>query len=232
VSHTTENLHVRGVGLPRVIAAIEKRLGTHRFERVPDRERARAEKSGAELLRVTLRRDGAWTTIALVDEDLEAWGEHLSRELDRSVLTIWTWDGESSVIATRWKRGKKKGRLDLLQEAYRGDDGRARAPAKVLWPWLPKEERAALLLAGIPLVDRATGAGTGDRELDKLLDGFDDVEASEVVDADAPDVDDAVYVPLETSVHAIGAAVGMANPLVNPWDEAEGDLQLVFRRAR
>lgn len=237
MSRTTENLHVRGVRVERVITAVEKRLRAQGFERVPEVERARVERTDPNLLRIGLRREGPWTSVAdprgfgsfghAADGDLDGWGRDLSRELDRSVLAIWTWDGEGCVIATRWKRGKKRGSLELPGHARRGDDGRPRAPAKVLWPWLPKKEREAILRDGIALVARATG--TGDAELDELLEGFDDLER---LDAEYEVEGGEVVVPLETSVGAIGAAVGLATPTFSPWDEGEGDRELLFRRRR
>jgi hypothetical protein len=164
----------------------------------------------------------------LADGDLEGWGRALSRELDRSVLAIWTWDGESSVSVTRWKRGKKRGSFELLRDATRGADGKPRAPAKVLWPWLPKKEREAILRDGIPLVEKAPG--TGDAELDALLEGFDEGDADESADEEGED--GLLWVSLETSLAAIGAAVGLEDPTLNPYDDEDGDTQLLFRPKR
>lgn len=235
MSRTTETLHVYGVRIQRVRVAVESHLSARGFEPIPEIERARAERLEPQIIRIGLRREGKWTTIAdargasgfgryAVDGDLEGWGRLLSRELDRSVLAIWTWDGEASLIATRYKRGKRRGRLELLDQAWRGEDGRPRAPAKVFWPWLPKNERETIVRDGIPLAKHRTN--TGDAELDDLLDGFDDVDDL------ATDDDDLVYVPLETAVAAIGAAVGMKNPALNPWELEDGDEELVFRRRR
>jgi hypothetical protein len=246
MSRTTENLHVRGVRVARVIGAIERYLATQGYERVPDTERARAERTVPDLLRIGLRRERRWTTIAdergfggfgqHADGDLEGWGRALSRELDRSVLAIWTWDGESAVTATRWKRGKRRGSLELLRDATRGADGKPRAPAKVLWPWLPKKERDGILRDGIALVEKSTSTSTststGDAALDALLEDFDDVDdesESESEDADEDGDDDVVYVPLETSVGAIGRAIGIEEPILDPCDERDGDAQLLFR---
>lgn len=142
--------------------------------------------------------------------DLDGWAKSLSRALPHSVLAIWTWDGESSVVATRWKKGTQRAQLTLLQEAYRGGDGKPRAPAKVLWPWLPPERRAAILRDGVALVEPTPAFTTGDAEIDELLGGFDD---------DHTDDDDGehVYVPLETSV-----APSLELEPDERWEDGEG----------
>ncbi len=109
------------------------------------------------------------------DTDIHTRGEQLSRALGRSVLTIWTWDGEAAVRATRWKRGASYGSLNLLDEAYRGPDGRPYASAKIFWPWLPRDRRDVILAQGIALVTPA-GEPTGDPEVDALLAGFDEAD--------------------------------------------------------
>jgi len=237
MSRTTENLYVRGVRTQRVVAAIEKRLRAEGLVPVSDGERAAVERTEPNVLRIAIRRDGLWIGIAdprgfggfaqAADGDLEGWGRDLSRELDRSVLTIWTWDGEGFVTATRYKRGKKRGTLELPGAAKRGDDGVPRAPAKILWPWLPKKSRDASLRDGFAVVERQTG--TGDPELDALLEGFDDDDGNDdelVADGD----DGEVYVPMETCVSALGAAIGMTNPGLNPYDEDAQEL--LFRPAK
>jgi hypothetical protein len=234
MSRTTENLHVRGVRLARVVAAVESRLRSQRFARVPESR----VKPTDSVVKIVLRREGKWTTIADPrgfggfgahgDGDIDGWGRHLSRELDRSVLAMWTWDGEQSLIATRWKRGEMKDRLELLRDAHRDDDGVPRAPAQALWPWLPKRDREALLRDGFPLVMRARA--TGDVELDKLLEGFEDVDVGG--DEDEKEGEgvgaDPIHIPLETCVHAIGAAVGLKNPALDPHVEEDGVVILVF----
>ncbi len=203
-------------------------------------ERASLERVEPNLRRLALRRDGAWLTFA--DEagfdrrtlradpptaDIDAWGEYLSRALDRSVLTVWTSESEASVRATRWKRGKTRGRLTLLDQAYRGPDGFPYAPSKVLWPWLPRARREQLLASGIKLVT-PSGGSTGDPELDALLEGFDE---SDHVESDGGDEDDGgVFVSEDISVRAIGAAIGMTRPLLNPSFLDEADEALVFAR--
>jgi hypothetical protein len=143
------------------------------------------------------------------------------------VLAIWTWDGEASVVLTRWKRGKQRAKLTLLNDAFRGSDGIPRAPAKVLWPWLPREQREAVLGDGVRLVEPSAAASTGDEELDALLEDFDEADR---VDVDAGASDGAiVYVPLETSVAALGAAVGIVQPFLDPLSLGEGDQELLFR---
>lgn len=238
MSRTTENLYVRGVRTQRVVAAIEKRLRAEGLVRVSDGERAAVERTEPNLLRIAVRRDGPWVSIAdargfggfaqAADGDLEGWGRDLSRELDRSVLTIWTWDGEGFVTATRYKRGKKRGTLELPGAAKRGDDGVPRAPAKMLWPWLPKKSRAAILRDGFAVVE-SRPAGTGDAELDALLEGFDDDEDDDLV---ADGDDGQVYVPMETCVSALGAAIGMTNPRLNPYDDDDDAQELQFRPAK
>jgi len=239
MSRTAENLYVRGCKIERVVAAVEKRLRGKGLVRVADSERAAVERTEPELLRIALRRDGPWIAVAdsrgfggfgqRADGDLEGWGRDLSRELDRSVLTIWTWDGEGFVTATRYKREKKRGALELPRAARRGDDGVPRAPAKILWPWLPKSTREASLRDGFALVERATG--TGDAELDALLEGFDDDvgdagEEDEEVVADGDD--GAVHVSMDTCVAALGAAIGLTNPSLNPHDDEEAQ-ELLFK---
>ena len=77
-----------------------------------------------------------------------------------------------------------------------------------------------------PLVEPATG--TGDAELDALFEEFDDVDEQND-ESDEEGEDGFLYVLLETSVAAIGAAVGMKDPALNPYDEREGDTVLLFR---
>lgn len=96
----------------------------------------------------------------------------------------------------------------------------------MLWPWLPREKRDAILASGIKLV-APSGGGTGDAELDTLLEGFNDADRSESLSDDGDE--DFVYVPLETSVRAIAAAVGLSRPFVDPWSPAKDDETLLFR---
>jgi hypothetical protein len=222
MSHTTESVHVRGVRLSRVVAAVESFLGVNGFVRVPDDKRAHAERIEPSLERITLRRDGAWITLADNRENtLEGWGRHLSGVLARSVLTIHTWDGEQTVAVVRWKDGNRKKALSLLSQAFRGPDGRPRAPSRVLWPWLAKERRDTILREGVLLVEPMTR--TGDDDLDELLEGFDEADG---------ELTGEIYVPLETTVEALGHAIGLSRPFLNPWSPEEGDLELVFRPSR
>ena len=153
MAHTTGTVHVRGVLTSRLLAAVDAHLGAQGLVRLPGGEAAaRAERAAPALRRIALRRDGRWLTLADADVDaLDAWGEALSSALARSVLTLWTWDGEASVVAKRWKRGRLRATLTLLQEAYAGDDGRPRAPAGVLSPWLARAAKAAFLREGLLL---------------------------------------------------------------------------------
>lgn len=221
MSHTTQNLYVRGIRMARFVTAIENRLRREGYVRVPEDQRRFAEQTEAELVRVLVRRDGRWTNVAsesgfdsvLGDPDggLEEWGRELSRELDRSVLTIWTWDGEGHVVATRYKRGEERGSIELTGVGERGEDGRRYAPAQPLWPWLPKKTRDAILRQGVPLVEPPESSG--DPELDELLEDFEE----------PVDDEELAYVELETMVRALGAAVGMKNPLLNPYNDADDE---------
>jgi hypothetical protein len=240
MSHTTETLHVRGVRRARLVDAVTHRLKGLRWTYVALAERKQVERTEPELRRLVLRRDGKWLTLAdsagfdrrttranPPDADIESWGEYLSHALDRSVLTVWTWDGEASVRATRWKRGKSCGVLSLLEEAYRGSDGLPYAPAKIFRPWLSPDQREAILGRGIKLVT-PSGESTGDAELDALLAGFDESERAESeFDEEDPDH---VFVDESISVAALCAAVGMKDPFLNPWMPRDEDEELVFRR--
>jgi hypothetical protein len=198
------------------------------FVRVADDERAEIERHDPSIRRLALRRDGRWLTFSDGgdEHDIDAWGEHLSRALGRSVLAIWTWDGEASVVATRWKNGTARSVLSLLREAYR-KNAFAYAPAAVLSPWLPPTRRAAMLRQGIKLVT-PSGGSTGDEELDAMLEDFDDADRleSEVID------EDHVFVSEDVSVAAIGAMVGIAHPFLDPWEPHDGDEELIFRIGR
>jgi hypothetical protein len=239
MSHTTETIHVRGVRRARLLRAIVERMSRLGFTPVPPEQRSRIEGSERNLRRLALRRDKKWLTLAdsggfdrrheerVRDASIEAWGQYLSRALDRSVLTIWTWDGEAAVRATRWKRGKRRGVVSLLGDAYRGADGLPYAPAKIFWPWLPPARRSAILARGIPLVTPA-GEGTGDPELDALLEGFDDADLAESAPED--DDGDLVFVEERIAVAGLGGAVGMRNPFLDPWDPADEDEELLFER--
>lgn len=208
-------------------------MSTLGFVRVGNRERARVERTEPHLRRLALRRDGNWLTFAdsasrasfgEALSELDAWGEHLSRVLSRSVLAIWTWDGEASVRVTRWKKGKARCVLSLLHDAYRGADAFVYAPARVLWPWLPPDRRDAILREGVKLVT-PSGGSTGDAEVDALLEGFDDADrlASEGVD------DEHVFVSEGVSVAALSAAVGMRDPFLDPSEPRDEDAELLFR---
>lgn len=234
MSHTTQTIHVRGVWRSRLLAAVDARMVDLGYRAIFPEDLQPGEP---DLRRFLLRRDGRWLT--LVDEagfdprlgprdapgsDLESWGAHLSRALSRSVLTIYTWDGEATVVATRWHRGRPRRVLTLLEEAYRGDDGLPYAPARVLWPWLPPARREAILAAGIALTMPAAGT-TGHGELDALLEGYDDDDRE-----GSDDDDDFVFVDESISVAAIGAAAGMRAPLLHPHDQQPGDERHLYVR--
>jgi hypothetical protein len=229
MSESSETIFVRGVRRARFVGAVEAFRRANGLERVPEGAVRHAEARGPDLQRVALRRDGKWLILAdTLPDSASAWGEHLSRFLGRSVLTLFTWDGEATVVATRWKAGKVRAKLELLGDAFRGADGRPRAPAKVLWPWLEPSARGALLRDGIPL--RAPGGeGTGDAELDDLLEEFDDVP--EPGEDDAVDGDH-VFVPIGTSVLSLGAPIGLRRPFLDPCSLEPGDEELVFRQRR
>lgn len=236
MSQTTETLHVRGITRARFLDAVFARMKEQGWTHVPGPEGF--DPTDPEVRRLVMRRDGKWLTLADgagfdrrmdtygPENEIQGWGEQLSRALGRSVLTIWTWDGEAAVRATRWKRGTSRGSLNLLQEAYRGPDGHPYASAKIFWPWLPRERRDAILAKGIKLVEPG-GEPTGDAELDELLAGFDDADGAEVSEDDDPDH---VFVDESISVPALARAVGMRHPLLNPWMPDDGDEELVFHR--
>jgi hypothetical protein len=137
MSRTTESLHVRGVPVGRVIHAIEDHLRAQGAERIFDAQREDAAGSVTNLVRIVVRRDGRWTTFAdsrgsgrPAASNLDDWAESLSRALDRSVLAVFTWDGEGYVTATRWKRGRKRGAIatphaeeDVDDDVPDGPDG-------------------------------------------------------------------------------------------------------------
>jgi hypothetical protein len=230
MSHTTETLYIRGCKRERVLDAITQIMRNAGLEPTKESEGAR---------RLLLRRDGPWLCLAdeksyrsesrLRSSVIDAWATVLSRKLLRSVLVIWTWDGEASVRATRYKSGKSCGSLTLLQQAYRDKQGRVHVPAKIFWPWLPPSDRPDVLRSGIPL--KAPLNPTRDAELNTLLDEFEEPD-----DADSDDSDD-IYVDLETSVSAIAHAIGIRRPLLAPpFDDSEedsrSDTTLLFRRAQ
>ena len=149
--------------------------------------------------------DAAWTDpagggVAWTEEE---WATYLSTKLGEPVLTLWTWDGEASVLARRFEGKKQVARLELLSDATRGKDGRACAPAEVFAPWLAKKKGKA----------------------PKLL-----VLEDEADPEDAEDLH--VYVSLEDSIGAIAAAIDLPRPWINPHDPDPdaGDRVLVFMR--
>ncbi len=106
----------------------------------------------AEVRRVPVLRAGKWLALATEElEGLEVCGRSLSKELARSVLTLATSDDEGVVLAKRWKHGRLLGQLTLPEEAQRGADGRPRASAAVLRPWLSAPRRRELARAGLCL---------------------------------------------------------------------------------
>jgi predicted DNA-binding WGR domain protein len=229
MSRTTGSLHIRKFPRSRLVAIVTSLLEGEGLAPAP---------SKAASVRVVLRRDGDFWSVASTQwysgfarsptGDVGDWGKRISALTGRAVLTIWTWDGEASVVATRWKRGVAKAELTLLDQAFRGDDGIPRAPARVLWPWLDRRVRPRVLKEGIALLAPSAEVVTGDAELDALLAGFDDDEELEVEDS----VDEAgeVFVSEDTSVCAIAAAIGMKDPLFDPWGERKGDVVLSFAR--
>lgn len=154
MSTTTETVYVRGTTSARFLAALEACMQGHALSGT--RRLGNPLGSQPELAdgarELVVARHGKWFAMASdrLDE-LAEWGRDLSKLLDRSVLTVLTWDGEASVVAERWKHGMSQYRLELLNEAYRGVDGTPRAKARVLWPWLPKSSRKSLLRHGIKL---------------------------------------------------------------------------------
>jgi hypothetical protein len=232
MSHTTEALYLRGTTKARVEEAIVKVMDKAGFERL-----AYAEDAGVRpVRRLLLRRSGAWLCFADEKSDdrmkgllappvIDAWGRVLSQILSRSVLVVWTWDGEASLRATRYKRGKVRGNLSLLDQLYRDSKGQVRAPAKVFWPWLPRGERAQILGDGIAM-DYAASS-TGDPELDNLIAGFrDDL-------GDDPGDGESIYVGLDTSIPALANAIALRRPFIShPFDHAKPRDDLLFAKRR
>jgi len=106
----------------------------------------------ANTRQVPIARKGSWFSVGTEQlGNLDVCGKKLSKSLGRSVLTVGTSDDEASLWAKRWKHGRVLAELALLEEAYRGPGGRPRAPAKALWPWLPKSARTTILREGIQL---------------------------------------------------------------------------------
>jgi hypothetical protein len=237
MSQITESLHIRAFSGPKLEALVKDFLLEQGFEYVEPADRARVERTEPELRRIALRRDGRWWTLAdsasygrpQPGGAMEAWASHISSVTGRAVLALWTWDGEACVTATRWKRGRVKAKLELLRDAFRDEAGVPRAPAKVLWSWLTPEQRERLLTDGVKLVEPAARPDTGDADLDALLDSFDDDERAahhELGDGDA------IYVPIDTSVAALCAPVGIGDPFVDPWEPEAGDVAMVFKPSR
>lgn len=106
----------------------------------------------ARARQVPIARKGSWFSVGTEQlGTLDVCGKKLSKTLGRSVLTVGTSDDEASLWAKRWKHGRVLAELTLLAEAYRGPGDRPHAPAKVLWPWLPKNARTKILREGIQL---------------------------------------------------------------------------------
>lgn len=140
---------------------------------------------------------------------------------------MFTWDGEASVVATRWKDGAERAQLELLAEVYRGKAGTARAPAKALRPWLEPEGRAAILRDGIALV--APVRSTGNPEVDAVLAKMREAEMAVVREAEVEE-EGFVFATIEASVGGIASAIGLADPWIRDLSD-EGLRMLRFRRA-
>lgn len=158
MSTTTETTYVRGTTSARLLSSIEARFAGYELHatHVVDNPFTDPEPElPAGARQVAIARKGSWFALQSdAHEELDIWGAALSKHLARSVLTLFTWDGEATVAAQRWKNGVVRVELELLRDAYRGADGRARASAKVLWPWLAKAERKKILRSGIVLSDQ------------------------------------------------------------------------------
>jgi hypothetical protein len=158
MSRTTETSYVHGTTSTKLLSALEAMMPG--FELTATRPMGDPFGDQPELpdgaRQLVVARSGKWFAVASdrVDE-INAWGRGLSKSIGRSVLTVFTWDAEPSVVAERWKAGISRVRLELLDDAYRGADGRPYAPAKVLWPWLPKDKRGD----GVKLSKRRTDDG-------------------------------------------------------------------------
>ena len=183
MSTTTECVYVRGTTAKRLRRAIldtmrarglafhgERQQGNPFTESPPPRPPQARE--------VSILRHGRWFAIqsAALDE-VDLWGKALSTSLERSVLAVWTWDGEAVLVASRWKGGVVRLKLQLPRERHRDGKGALRAPARVLRPWLAPASRAKVLREGILLRDAIPGAEDDQDEfvseeesLDALLD--------------------------------------------------------------
>jgi hypothetical protein len=234
MSFTSGTIHLRGVARSRVLSTIAGVLGARGLVRVRPSEQGSIDPT--RLRRIALRKEGSWLTLADSDgfggpeeaarQSVERWGKDLSSVIDRSVLTIGS-DARSRLDMKRWRRGKLRTTLTLLQDAYRGPDGLAWAPAKVLFPWLPPTRRDALLRGGIRLVEPPTA--TGDEEVDRLLEGFDDLDRADTEIGEDGEVE---FTPLDVAVRAITATVGLTRPWLHPWDPDPegGDMALLFQK--
>lgn len=236
MSQITESLHIRAFSGERLRALVTDFLRRQGFEPLGPADRARVEGAAPEVRRVVLRRDGRWWTLAdsaaygrLRLGAMDAWAEHISGVTGRAVLTLWTWDGEACVTATRWKRGRVKARLELPREAFRDGAGVPRAPAKVLWSWLTPAQRDVLLADGVKLVEPAPRPDTGDPELDALLDTFDDDERAAHHELGERA---AIRVPVDTSVAALCAPIGITDPFLDPWEPERRDVSMLFVPSR
>lgn len=224
MSHTTATVHVRGIRLRRLLDAVMQRM----------RQQGYRETAAADAERqLLIRKEGAWCTLvdtAGQEAELEAWGEDLSRLLGRSVLTLWTSDVEPCLVATRWKHGARRSRLDLPDDAYRDQHSSPRAPARVLWPWFAPTRRSTILRAGVALASPLGGA-TGDAELDALLDDLQEEEEEATPINDIEEDEDFVDVDQNVALASVGATVGL-RPWLDPRNPGPRTRVLSFRRPR
>jgi len=152
---TTETALVWGTTSTKLLLAIDELLpgfALHSTHAMGDPIVDPEPDLPANARQVPIARKGSWFSVGTEQlGNLDACGKKLSKSLGRSVLTVGTSDDEASLWAKRWKHGRVLAELALLEEVYRGPGGRPRAPAKVLWPWLPKNARTTVLREGIQL---------------------------------------------------------------------------------
>jgi hypothetical protein len=202
VSTTTASVHVHGVPRERFLALVIGKVEEDGFDLVDE-----ASDHDGELRRVVINGAANWVALAADGlEPMDDWAAYLSIGLGAPVLSLWTWDGEASVLVKRFEDGREVARLELLREARRGEDGRARAPIEVLTPWIPPARRREL--EGQLILDDGPGE----------------------VDADEAGADHA-FVSERDSIDAIARLIGLPRPWldVHDPDPDAGDIELEFQ---
>lgn len=135
----TETMYVRGTTSARMLAALETIMNEAGFELHGTRLSGKAKPAPEGARGIVLLRRGRWFAVASDRrKELEAWGRALSEQLARSVLTVVA-DGESAVLAHRWRDGESRAKVKFVDDSPRG------GLSKLLGPWLGAERRTATL---------------------------------------------------------------------------------------